>query len=179
MSLMQTLQADITSQVRWVQPSQTGAIKVRSLGEASPASMSRRQKGKYMSGEISIPRAPATPGWRRTALWVVKILVALAFLAAGLAKLAGVPMMTGIFDTIGLGQWFRYVTGAIEVIGGILVLIPSLAAFGGLLLACTMAGGVITHLTVLPGSPIPAVILCALSAVIAWVHRDQLPGLST
>ena len=130
-----------------------------------------------MSEQISIPRPQAAPGWRRTALWFVKILVALAFLAAGLAKLAGVQMMINIFDTIGLGQWFRYVTGAIEVIGGILVLIPSLAAFGGLLLACTMVGAVITHLTVLPGSPIPAVILFALSAAIAWVHRDQVVNL--
>ena len=51
------------------------------------------------------------------------------FLAAGSAKLVGVQMMIDIFNTIGLGQWFRYVTGAIEVIGGILELFPSLAAF--------------------------------------------------
>jgi hypothetical protein len=50
----------------------------------------------------------------------------------------------------------RYVTGAIEVIGAILILIPSPAGFGALLLACMMAGAVIIHLTVLPASPIPA-----------------------
>jgi putative oxidoreductase len=104
-------------------------------------------------------------------------LVALAFLAAGGAKLAGVQAMIDIFNVIGLGQGFRYVTGAVEVTGAILMLIPSLAACGALLLACTMVGAVITHLTVLPASPIPALILSVLSAGIAWTHRDQVAKL--
>ncbi|WP_051975403.1 DoxX family protein [Cupriavidus necator] len=130
-----------------------------------------------MSEAISTTRPQTPQGWRRTALWAVKILVALAFLAAGLAKLAGVQTMIDIFNVIGLGQWFRYGTGAIEVTGAILMLIPSLAVFSALLLACTMVGAVITHLTVLPASPIPALILFALSAAIAWVHRDQVVNL--
>jgi putative oxidoreductase len=130
-----------------------------------------------MSEAISTTRPQTGQGWRRAALWVVKTLVAVAFLAAGLAKLAGVQAMIDIFNVIGLGQWFRYVTGAIEVIGAILILIPSRAVFGALLLACTMVGAVITHLTVLPASPIPAVILFALSAAIAWMHRDQVVNL--
>jgi putative oxidoreductase len=130
-----------------------------------------------MSEAISTTRPQTAQGWRRAALWVVKILVAVAFLAAGLAKLAGVQAMIDIFNVIGLGQWFRYVTGAIEVIGAILILIPSRAVFGALLLACMMVGAVITHLTVLPASPIPAVILFALSAAIAWMHRDQVVNL--
>ena len=130
-----------------------------------------------MSEAISTTRPQTAQGWRRAALWGVKILVALAFLAAGVAKLAGVQAMIDIFNVIGLGQWFRYVTGAIEVIGAILILIPSLAGLGALLLACTMAGAVITHLTVLPASPIPALILFALGAAIAWVHRDQVVNL--
>jgi putative oxidoreductase len=130
-----------------------------------------------MSEAISTARPQTLQGWRRTALWVVKILVALAFLAAGLAKLAGVQAMIDVFNVVGLGQWFRYVTGAIEVTGAVLTLIPSLTVFGALLLACTMVGAVITHLTVLPASPIPALILFALSAAIAWVHRDRVVNL--
>ena len=48
-------------------------------------------------------------------LLALKGLVALAFAAAGLAKLAGVDMMVATFDAIGVGQWFRYVTGIIEL----------------------------------------------------------------
>lgn len=127
-----------------------------------------------MSNEATHAVRSQTRGWQNTALWIVKIVVALVFLAAGLAKLAGVQAMIDVFNTIGLGQWFRYVTGAVEVIGAVVLLIPSRAVFGALLLACTMVCAVITHLTVLPGSPVPAAILFALSAVIAWVQRDQI-----
>ena len=57
------------------------------------------------------------------------------FVMAGGSKLAGAPTMVQLFDAIGLGQWFRYVTGTIEIGSAILLLIPSLASVGGLLLA--------------------------------------------
>lgn len=73
--------------------------------------------------------------------WGLRIIAAAVFLAAGSAKLAGVPMMVGIFDQIGIGQWFRVVTGLVEVAGAIALLVPASAAFGGLLLAVTMVLG--------------------------------------
>ena len=39
--------------------------------------------------------------------WTLQILLAATFLAAGGAKLAGVPMMVQTFDQLGVGQWFR------------------------------------------------------------------------
>ena len=41
----------------------------------------------------------------------------------GFFKLSGDPRMVGLFDAIGVGQWFRYVTGSLEVLGAILLLI--------------------------------------------------------
>ena len=116
----------------------------------------------------------AAPRWRQISLWVVKALLAMAFLGAGGAKLFGVPMMVEIFEQVGVGQWFRYLTGALEVVGAVAVLIPATAGFGGALLACIMVGAVLTHLLVLPGSPIPAIVLLALSASVAWAHHDQI-----
>ena len=46
-------------------------------------------------------------------VWAVRLFLALAFGAAGAAKLAGVPQMVQIFDHIGIGQWFRCVTGIV------------------------------------------------------------------
>jgi putative oxidoreductase len=103
--------------------------------------------------------------------WGLRILAAAAFLAAGGAKLAGVPMMVGIFDHIGIGQWFRVVTGLVEVVGAMAMLVPRSAAFGGLLLAITMASGVLAHLFVIGGSPVPAIVLLLITAMIAWLHR--------
>ncbi len=55
-----------------------------------------------------------TSSW---AIWTLQILVAAAFLFAGGAKLAGTsPEMIQLFDKLGAGQWFRYLTGGLEVI---------------------------------------------------------------
>ena len=87
------------------------------------------------SGVINVACcASAPPRWKSAGLWVVRGLLALAFAGAGGAKLYGVPMMVQEFEHIGLGQWFRYLTGALEVLGACLILAPSLAAFGALLL---------------------------------------------
>jgi uncharacterized membrane protein YphA (DoxX/SURF4 family) len=45
-------------------------------------------------------------------LWILQILAAGMFLMAGFGKLSGDPQMVGMFDVIGLGQWFRYLTGS-------------------------------------------------------------------
>jgi putative oxidoreductase len=44
-------------------------------------------------------------------LWVAQVALAVTFLMAGGSKLVGVPAMVSLFDALGLGQWFRYVTG--------------------------------------------------------------------
>ena len=109
----------------------------------------------------------------RVALWVGQVLVAAAFLAAGGSKLVGVPAMVVLFDAIGIGQWFRYVTGAIEMGSAIALLVPSLAPYGALALVATMVGAVFTHIFIVGGSPLPPLVLLAASAAIAWARRDQ------
>ncbi len=108
-------------------------------------------------------------------LWALKILAGLAFIAAGVPKLIGQEMMVEMFGQLGLGQWFRYVTGAIEVGGAALLFVPRAQVYGALLLTATMVGAVITHLFVIGGSPVPALVLLAMVAVIAWAHRGDLP----
>src|ERR1700676_1723173 len=63
----------------------------------------------------ALPAAPSRV--RLITLWTLSGLVALAFLGAGGAKLAGVPVMVEMFGKVGLGQWFRYFTGLLEVAG--------------------------------------------------------------
>lgn len=108
------------------------------------------------------------------ALWVVQIAVAAMFIFAGAMKLAGAPDVVAMFEAIGAGQWFRYVTGAIEVVSGVLLLVPSLAAFGALLLVPTMLGAIATHLFIIGGSPVTAIVLLIASLAILWARRDQL-----
>src|SRR6202162_886811 len=124
------------------------------------------------------PLALATPGKAvNIGLWTLQVLAALAFVAAGSGKLLGNPDMIALFDAIGIGQWFRYVTGSLEVLGALLLIVPGKAAFGAVWLACVMAGAVVAHLTVLHTAPTAPLVLFALTALIAWERRSQLAGL--
>jgi uncharacterized membrane protein YphA (DoxX/SURF4 family) len=114
-------------------------------------------------------------------LWILQIAAAGMFLMVGFLKLSGNPQLVGLFEAIGLGQWFRYLTGTLEVAGAILLLIPRTSGLGALMLAGVMAGAVMTHLFVVGGSPLMAIILLAVTTVVAWGRRqrtrDLLAGL--
>jgi len=114
---------------------------------------------------------------QRRIVWGLRILLALVFGAAGIAKLAGAPQMVQVFEAIGFGQWFRYVTGVVEVGGAVLLLVPATGFVGALLMAVTMVFAVATHLMLIGGSPAPAIALALLSAFAAWRLRParQLP----
>jgi putative oxidoreductase len=103
-------------------------------------------------------------------LWTLQILSAAMFLFAGSLKLASAPPMVQTFAAIGLGQWFRYVTGAIEVVSAVLLLIPAMAAYGAAALAVTMLGAIVTHLFIIGGSPAIPIVLLGSTATIAWLR---------
>jgi putative oxidoreductase len=128
------------------------------------------------STSITAGQTPAIPRGRvaLVALWLTQIALAAMFVFAGGLKLTGAPDVVGLFDAVGIGQWFRYVTGSIEVVSAVALLVPSWAAFGALLLIPTMAGAVFTHLFIVGGSAVPATVLLTGSLAIAWARRDQL-----
>jgi putative oxidoreductase len=110
------------------------------------------------------------------ALWIVQVALAGMFLLAGGSKLLGATAMVGLFDAIGIGQWFRYLTGLIEVGSALALLVPSIAVFGALTLVATMVGAIATHLFIVGGSPAMPAILLLGSAGVAWARRHQLRG---
>jgi uncharacterized membrane protein YphA (DoxX/SURF4 family) len=123
---------------------------------------------------LSLKSAPRSA---HIAAWAIQILLSAAFLAAAGAKLAGVPMMVAVFNQIGLGQGFRYLTATVEIVGVIALLTPGFAALGALWLGFTMFVAILTHLLVLHSSPAGAVGLFALCAVRVWLRRGQLAAL--
>jgi uncharacterized membrane protein YphA (DoxX/SURF4 family) len=96
------------------------------------------------------------------------------FLLAGTLKLTGLAIEVQLFDTIGIGQWFRYVTGSLEVVGAIALVIPALAPFAAALLAAVMVGAIATHLFIVGGSPLPAIALLAITAAITYLRRERI-----
>jgi putative oxidoreductase len=112
------------------------------------------------------------------ALWALQIGLAGMFLLAGSSKLLGAAAMLALFDAIGIGQWFRYLTGLIEVGSALALLVPSLAVFGALALVATMVGAIVVHLFILGASPaLPAILLLG-SAGVVWARWHQRTGRS-
>lgn len=101
-------------------------------------------------------------------LWIVQTSVAVFLIWAGSLKLSGNPMMVQTFDAVGMGQWFRYLTGLSEVVGSIGLLIPGISGYAALGLAAVMTGAVVTHIVILGGSFLVALILLAALLAIAW-----------
>jgi putative oxidoreductase len=111
------------------------------------------------------------------ALWVVQVLLAVAFVPTALMKLSGDPVMVTLFADIGAGQWFRYVVGTLELAGAIGLLIPRLCGLAALGLAGVMTGAVVTNIFVLGYSPVVALGYLLVAATIAWFRRSAIRDL--
>jgi uncharacterized membrane protein YphA (DoxX/SURF4 family) len=110
---------------------------------------------------------------RRILLWTLTILSAAMFLFVGALKLASVQMEVDLFATIGIGQWFRYFTGLLEISGAIGLFVPSVARYAALLLAAVMVGAIMTHLFIAGGNPLAAILMLASTLTIAWLRRSE------
>lgn len=108
------------------------------------------------------------------ALWALQIALAVALGGAGLGKLAGAPEMVQLFDAVGIGQWLRYVTGTLELLGSILLLVPAGAGAGALLLAGVMSGAIVSHLLVLDTPPTAPLGLLAGLAIVCVARRADI-----
>jgi putative oxidoreductase len=74
--------------------------------------------------------------------WILRLAVSVVFLSVGASKFDSTGYWVKLFDQIGFGAWFRYLTGILQVAGALLVLLPRAFPIGIGLLACTMAGAV-------------------------------------
>ena len=105
---------------------------------------------------------------------IARVLLTVAFVMAGGAKLAGVDVMVGMFDAIGLGQWFRYLTGLIEVGGALMLWYKPTRILGALLLGATMVGAIVAHMLILGPTTLPAIILGILTVIVIKFERDPV-----
>ena len=106
--------------------------------------------------------------------WLLRVLVAVLFVLFSIGKFNSDPRgeWFRIFARIGFGQWFRVATGWIELIGGLLFLLPGTARLAAIPLAATMVGAMIADMVVL-GNPLFSIIPGALLALVLIVaFRD-------
>jgi len=108
----------------------------------------------------------------KTALWVV---LGLMFIMAGGAKLMGEHSQVEHFVQWGYPMWFLYLTGMIELGGGLCLFIPKAQFYGIVVLSITMVGAALTHLKAgeMSAFPVP-VVLFALLVTLAWTMRHPV-----
>ena len=106
---------------------------------------------------------------RNVFVWILSILLALAFLLAGLPKVLAVTAWTKKFAHWGYPRWSLTVVGLLEVSGAILLLIPRFAIYGVGILITVMLGAVYTHVANGEGLAIvrPLIFLCFL-ILVGW-----------
>ncbi len=110
--------------------------------------------------------------------WLLRLLVAVLFVLFSLGKFNADPHgeWFRIFARIGFGQWFRVATGIIELVGGLLFLLPGTARLAAIPLGATMVGAMIADIAVMR-NPIFIFIPAALLAlVLIAAFRDPSLG---
>lgn len=105
---------------------------------------------------------------------ILRAALAFTFLYFGLRKLTSGAADVAIYDAIGFGQWPRYVTGTVEVLGAIGLWVPGLQGFAVLLLMATVMVGTLALLffTTLPFWHLIG--LTVACAIVAYAYAAQI-----
>lgn len=109
---------------------------------------------------------------KRMMKMVLCVLLGIFFIVAGGAKLMGSPSQVEHFAQWGYPFWFLYMTGMIEVGGGICLFIPKTQWYGIMVLSFTMVGAALTHLRAGETGAVPVpIVLLGLLLLLAWAIK--------
>ena len=100
---------------------------------------------------------------------MLELAMAALFLYLGGTKLLGSPAAVRLFHDYGWGQWFRYVTGVIELAAALLLIVPRLARASVLMAVMVVAMGI--ELFVLHRPPVAATACLSAHGIIAWKRQ--------
>jgi putative oxidoreductase len=113
--------------------------------------------------------------------WVLRIAAAAILLQTLYFKFTGHPESVALFTKLGVEPWGRIGTGIIELITGILLLLPPTVFVGAFMGIGLMAGAILSHLTVLgieskgDGGQLfmLAIIELVLCMILAFLYKQQ------
>ncbi|MBI1221144.1 MAG: DoxX family protein [Bacteroidetes bacterium] len=121
----------------------------------------------------------------KTLQWILSIVSALILFMTLFYKFTGAEESIYIFTTMGMEPWGRYFSGVVELVAGIILLLPRFRHVGALLAFGMMAAALLSHLFVL-GIEVQgdggllfdyAIVVFLCSAIILYINRNRLkPG---
>ncbi|WP_027393706.1 DoxX family membrane protein [Aquimarina latercula] len=113
---------------------------------------------------------------------VLRIIVAIILIQTLRFKFTGHPDSIYIFSKVGLEPYGRIATGIVELIAGVLLLIPKTVWIGATITLGVIGGAIFMHITKLgveinnDGGVlfITALLTFALSGIILWMKRKEV-----
>ncbi|MEQ9263963.1 MAG: DoxX family protein [Balneolaceae bacterium] len=106
--------------------------------------------------------------------WALVIILALLFISSGYPKIIPGESMIERFSNWGYSKGFAQMIGLIELLGGVLLLLPRVSFYASLVLSFIMLGAVYTHISTGIGSPWFAIITALLLMLTAYLlKRDD------
>ncbi len=109
---------------------------------------------------------------RQIVSWVLVVLLALGYLAAAVGKLTGAA--APMFAQWGYPAWFATLTGALELVGAIGLLVPKTMRYAVLGLTVVMIGAAYTHLAHDEGLQVlRPVLFLAVLWIAWWLRRNK------
>ncbi|MBP1994264.1 DoxX family protein [Paenibacillus eucommiae] len=109
------------------------------------------------------------------------LLFSMAFF--GGSKIVGAKHQVDLFDSIKLPQWFRVITGYVQIVACIGLIIgywyPEIAAWTGILIGIMMLLACLSHFRVKEpiGKVIPALLNLLIAIAVVFLYADELPHL--
>jgi hypothetical protein len=118
---------------------------------------------------------------RGFAIWALRIALALPLTWIAYTKLSGTHNTIQYFAAIGWGQWFRYLTGTVDLVGVVLLFVPGGTYYGAMALTCSVGLATVISLTILQGNAtwggpamvIVPLVITLLAAALAWLTRPS------
>ena len=113
--------------------------------------------------------------------WILRIVAAGILLQTLYFKFSAAPESVYIFSQLGVEPWGRILTGVLELIVGILLLLPRTAWMGAVGGLGIISGAILSHLTIL-GIEVQgdgglvftlALIVLVACAIVLYLHRDE------
>lgn len=151
----------------------TVPVPVTTVGHTSSHSASSASPSPSLSSASSSGTVRSRGA--RISLSALRIVLGLFYvLASALPKLIADPSAAEGFDKLGWGSTGMYTIGALELAGGVALLIPLLSSVAAVALSGLMVGAFIVNVTVIHGPYVatPLILILPL-ALIAWARRGH------